>query len=67
MIASSVLDFGETVFDLLFASSVRAAALVLGVWLVLRVARPRRPAVEHGAWTAALLGMLLLPALGIPA
>ena len=66
MIASSVLDFGETVFDLLFASSVRAAALVLGVWLVLRVARPRRPAVEHGAWTAALLGMLLLPALGIP-
>ncbi len=65
MIASSVLDLGQAVFDLLFASSARAVVLVLGVWLALRVVRPRRPAVEHGAWTAALLGMLLLPVLGI--
>ena len=63
MTAGSVLDFGEAVFDLLFASSARVSALVCGAWLVVRIARPRRPAVEHGAWTAALLGMLLMPVL----
>ncbi len=66
MMESSALGFGEAVFDLLFASSARAAVLVLGVWLALRFVRPRRPAAEHGVWTAVLLGMLFLPALGIP-
>ncbi|MYB54651.1 MAG: TonB family protein [Acidobacteriia bacterium] len=61
MIATIALDFGSGFFDALLGSSVRAIVLALATWLVLRLAGRQRPAVEHGAWTAALLGMLLLP------
>ncbi|MXY68701.1 MAG: TonB family protein [Acidobacteriia bacterium] len=65
MIATIALDFGSGIFDALLGSSVRAIVLVLATWLVLRLAAPQRPAVEHGAWTAVLLGMLLLPLAGL--
>lgn len=65
MIATIALDFGSGIFDALLGSSVRAILLALAIWLVLRSVGPRRPAVEHGAWTAALLGMLFLPLTGL--
>ena len=65
MIATIALDFGSGIFDALLGSSVRAIVLALATWLVLRLVRPQRPAVEHGAWTAVLLGMLLLPLTGL--
>ncbi len=60
MTATIALEFGSGVFDALLGSSVRAIVLALATWLVLRSVGPRRPAVQHGAWTAVLLGMLLL-------
>ena len=65
MMDLTALEFGRAVFDLLFMSSVRAVALILPVLLTLALIRPRRPALEHGVWTAVLSGMLLLPVLGL--
>ncbi len=64
MIDATALEFGRTVFDLLFVSSLRAVALFLPIGLALLLIRSHRPALEHGVWTALLCGMLLLPALG---
>ena len=65
MIGATTVEFGKVVFDVLFLSSLRAAALILPVWLALSLIRPRRPALEHGVWTAVLCGMLLLPVLDL--
>ena len=65
MMGATALELGKVVFDVLCISSLRAVALILPVWLALSLIRPRRPALEHGVWTAALCGMLLLPVLGI--
>ena len=65
MMGATVLELGKVVFDVLCISSLRAVPLILPVWLALSLIRPRRPALEHGVWTAALCGMLLLPVLGI--
>ncbi len=65
MIGATALEFGKVVFDVLFLSSWRAVALILPAWLALSLIRPRRPALEHGVWTAVLCGMLLLPVLGL--
>ena len=65
MIGATALEFGKVVFDGLFISSLRAVVLILPVWLALSLIRPRRPALEHGVWTALLCGMLLLPVLDL--
>lgn len=65
MMGATTLELGKVVFDVLFLSSLRAAALILPFWLALSLIRPRRPALEHGVWTAALYGMLLLPVLDL--
>lgn len=65
MIDSSALEFGRVVFDVLFTSSLKAAALVLTAWLALFLIRQRRAALQHSVWTAVLCGMLLLPVLGL--
>lgn len=65
MTTTTALEFGEVAFNVLFLSSLRAAALILPVWLALSLIRQRRPALEHGVWTAVLCGMLLLPALDL--
>lgn len=65
MIGATTVEFGKVVFDVLFLSSLRAMALILPVWLALSLTRPRRPALEHGVWTAVLCGMLLLPVLDL--
>lgn len=65
MTATIALEFGSGLFDALLGSSVRAIVLALATWLVLRSVGPQRPAVQHGAWTAVLLGMLLLPLPGL--
>ena len=56
MMGATAIEFGIVAFDVLFLSSLRAMALILPVWLALSLMRPRRPALEHGAWTAALCG-----------
>ncbi|MCY4587170.1 MAG: M56 family metallopeptidase [Bryobacterales bacterium] len=65
MMGATAVEFGKVVFDVLFLSSLRAMALILPVWLALSLIRPRRPALEHGVWTAVLCGMLLLPVLDL--
>lgn len=65
MMGATAIEFGMVVFDVLFLSSLRAMALILPVWLALSLMRPRRPALEHGVWTAVLCGMLLLPVLDL--
>lgn len=65
MIGATTVEFGKVVFDVFFLSSLRAMALILPVWLALSLIRPRRPALEHGVWTAVLCGMLLLPVLDL--
>ena len=65
MMDATAIEFGKVVFDVLFLSSLRAMALILPVWLALSLMRPRRPALEHGVWTAVLCGMLLLPVLDL--
>ena len=65
MMGATAVELGKVVFDVLLLSSLRAAALILPVWLALSLIRPRRPALEHGVWTAVLCGMLLLPVLGL--
>ena len=47
--------------DLIVESAVRAAVLVCGVALVLRILRIRSPRLVHRAWTAVTVIMLLLP------
>jgi hypothetical protein len=41
--------------------SIRALLMVAGTGLLLSAFRVRRASVLHGAWTAAMVGMLLLP------
>jgi len=65
MIHPTVLEIGRTAFDLLFLTSVRAAALAALAAVALFLVRSRRPAIEHGVWTAVMYGMLLLPALAL--
>ena len=65
MMGATVVEFGKVVFDVLFLSSLRAMVLILPVWLVLSLIRPRWPALEHGVWSAVLCGMLLLPVLDL--
>ena len=65
MMGATAIEFGKVTFDVLFLSSLRAMALILPVWLALSLMRPRRPALEHGVWTAVLCGMLLLPVLDL--
>ena len=43
--------------------SLRALFAAVAVALVLRLLRVRSPAVRHGAWTAVLVSMLLMPVL----
>jgi beta-lactamase regulating signal transducer with metallopeptidase domain len=49
--------------QILAESAVRAAVLALGVAIVLRALRISSPRLAHGAWTAVVVVMLLLPAL----
>ncbi|MDE0167453.1 MAG: M56 family metallopeptidase [Bryobacterales bacterium] len=65
MIGTTTVEFGKVVFDVLFLSSLRAMALILPVWLILSLMRPRRPALEHGVLTAVLCGMILLPVVDV--
>ena len=65
MLEASALEFGRAAFDVLFAASLKAVALIFVVWLALLLIRPRRPALQHGVWAAVLCGMLLLPVLGL--
>lgn len=65
MMGATAIEFGMVAFDVLFLSSLRAMAFILPVWLALSLMRPRRPALEHGVWTAVLCGMLLLPVLDL--
>ena len=47
--------------DILVEAAVRVTVLALGVAFVLRALRIRSPRLAHGAWTAVLVVMLLLP------
>jgi beta-lactamase regulating signal transducer with metallopeptidase domain len=46
---------------ILAESAVRATLLAVGVAIVLRALRIRSPRLAHGAWTAVILIMILLP------
>ena len=67
MIVDSMIQFGEVFSDVMIAASLKAAIIVPTVWVVLRAARVKRPAVEHGIWAATMIVMLALPLLGIVA
>jgi hypothetical protein len=45
----------------LLESSIRALLMAIGTGLVIVLLRVRAASVLHRAWTATLLGMLLLP------
>lgn len=47
--------------ELLTASAVRPFALAAAAWLVLGCLKVRHPASRHAAWTAVLIGMVLVP------
>jgi TonB family protein len=61
----TMLGLGAWVFDVLAMSSLKALALALPAWAIVRLLRPIRPAMEHGVWTAVLIAMLLLPLTGL--
>ncbi len=61
----ALLDLGTWVFGVLAMSSLKAILLLLPCWIAVRLLRPIRPALEHGVWTAGLIGMPLLPLTGL--
>jgi len=60
MTGQYVLEFGSAAFTLLAEVSVRVAVLVAVAGIALAIIRPRRAALEHGVWSAVLVGTLLL-------
>ena len=61
------MNWESYVLALLTSSLVRPLALAVAVWLILRVLNIRHPASRHAAWTAVLIGMVLLPAVSVTA
>ena len=61
------MNWESYVLALLTSSLVRPLVLAAAVWLILRVLNVRHPASRHAAWTAVLIGMVLLPAVSVTA
>jgi GWxTD domain-containing protein len=59
------MNWQTDVLALLASSLVRPLGLAAVVWMVLRVLNIRHPASRHAAWTAVLIGMLLLPVVSL--
>ena len=55
----------DTLFAVLFESSVRAILIAIAVACVLRAMRVMSPAVSHRTWTGVLLVMVFLPLLSL--
>src|SRR4051794_13495766 len=61
------MNWESYVLALFTSSFVRPLALAAAVWLILRVLKVRHPASRHAAWTAVLIGMVLLPVVSVTA
>jgi GWxTD domain-containing protein len=61
------MNWQSYVLALLASSLLRPLALAAAVWLILRVLNVRHPASRHAAWTAVLVGMVLLPVVSVTA